>query len=106
MCKFQIVYITGLSCFVIRKKNFNIHFPSVDRISSLRIPILIMHGSRDGTIPVEHGRRLYEVAASGSADGKERVRYWEVPGAGHNSVGSSKGWTETIRQFLKDVEGK
>jgi pimeloyl-ACP methyl ester carboxylesterase len=39
-------------------------------------PLLIIHGTRDGLIPVEHGRRL-AIAAG------EQAEYWEVPGAFH-----------------------
>ena len=37
-------------------------FNSVDRISAVRIPVLIGHGDLDRVIPIAHGRRLFEAA--------------------------------------------
>jgi len=42
-------------------------------------PILIMHGDSDGTVPIEHGRRL---RAAGGAN----VELVEVSGGDHNSL--------------------
>jgi uncharacterized protein len=40
------------------------------------IPILLIHGDRDGNIPIRHSR---EIAAANP----KWVRLWEVPGADH-----------------------
>lgn len=37
-------------------------FDNLSRIGSIRCPVLILHGTDDGTIPFSHGRRLYESA--------------------------------------------
>ncbi len=37
-------------------------FPSLDRIGTLRMPLLVLHGRDDVTIPISHGRRLFEAA--------------------------------------------
>lgn len=37
-------------------------FPSLDRIRRLRMPLLVLHGRDDLTIPIGHGRRLFEAA--------------------------------------------
>lgn len=61
-------------------------FPTEDRLPRLAVPLLILHATDDFVIPVEHGRRLLEVAnapkrmvelAGGHADGwvADRERY-------------------------------
>jgi fermentation-respiration switch protein FrsA (DUF1100 family) len=35
-------------------------FPSIDRAGQLRSPVLVIAGTRDGIIPIEHTRRLYD----------------------------------------------
>jgi fermentation-respiration switch protein FrsA (DUF1100 family) len=40
------------------------------------IPLLVLHGDRDRTVPMHHGQRLYEAA-------REPKQLWIVPGAGH-----------------------
>src|SRR5713101_4979804 len=35
-------------------------FPSLDRIPTLRAPVLILHGDRDEIVPVAQGRALYD----------------------------------------------
>lgn len=53
------------------------------------VPVLILHGDRDGIVPVEHGRLLFEEA-------REPKQYWELPGLGH-----VRSWTdETARRRL------
>lgn len=46
------------------------------------VPLLIMHGTEDAVVPVEHGRLLF-------AEAKEPKEYWELPGFGH-----VKSWTD------------
>ncbi len=39
-------------------------FDSINRIARVKIPILFMHGSLDRTVPIELGRKLFEVVKS------------------------------------------
>ncbi len=48
--------------------------PEIKKVSP--IPLLILHGDRDATVPVHHGRQLYDAAL-------EPKQLWIVPGAGH-----------------------
>jgi pimeloyl-ACP methyl ester carboxylesterase len=48
----------------------------VDRIASLRTPLLCVHGAEDRSTPIDQGRALY-----GAAPGPKE--YWAVPGADH-----------------------
>jgi fermentation-respiration switch protein FrsA (DUF1100 family) len=54
-------------------------FRNVDKVPSLRMPKLFIHGSEDGTVPVRHGRGLFEAAA-------EPKELFVVDRAGHNDV--------------------
>jgi fermentation-respiration switch protein FrsA (DUF1100 family) len=58
------------------------------------VPLLIIHGTRDAVVPVEHGRVLFEAAA-------EPKQYWELPGLGH-----VKSWTDeaTRKRLLAYLE--
>ena len=40
------------------------------------IPLLVLHGDQDRTVPMHHGQRLYDAA-------REPKQLWIVPGAGH-----------------------
>src|SRR5688572_18430116 len=65
-------------------------YPSLRRIAGLRSPLLVIHGDRDGIVPVAHGRALFE-----AAPGVKRIEI--VRGAGHNdlltAMGASYGTT-------------
>jgi uncharacterized protein len=37
-------------------------FPSIDRIAHVRTPVLVIAGDRDGIVPVDQSKRLYEAA--------------------------------------------
>lgn len=54
-------------------------FRSIEKISRLTMPKLVIHGTEDGTIPHHHGERLFEAAP-------EPKRFLSVVGAGHNDV--------------------
>ncbi|MDA4110128.1 alpha/beta hydrolase [Mycolicibacterium holsaticum] len=52
-------------------------FPSIERIASVRAPLLVIAGDRDDIVPEQLSRRLYEAA-------NEPKRYVLLSGAGHN----------------------
>ena len=37
-------------------------FDSLRRIASLKSPLLVLHGEKDGTVPVEQGKKIFETA--------------------------------------------
>jgi fermentation-respiration switch protein FrsA (DUF1100 family) len=67
-------------------------FRSDQRIARVKVPLLIMHGARDATIPIHFGERLYALAH----EPKQFVRF---PEGGHNDL-DSYGATKTARQFM------
>lgn len=82
---FQVMTIVPL--FPIDKYRNNI------KITSIRAPLLIIHGTKDRVIPVWHGRRLYEMANTSKT-------FFEVSRAGHNDVLETAGagyWAEILK---------
>lgn len=64
-------------------------------ISSVQAPILAVHGTNDGVVPIAYGRRL--VALGGA-----KVTYIEVPGGGHliwDEVSDDSRVTAWLKRF-------
>lgn len=59
-------------------------YPSLRLISTLRVPVLVMHGEDDAIVPVEHGTALFDAAPD-----PKRLRI--VSGVGHNDLFTSAG---------------
>lgn len=68
-------------------------YPSIERIVSIRVPVLVIAGDRDDIVPATLSRRLYDAA-------NEPKRWLLVPGAGHNDVELLDG-----RQMLGEIRG-
>lgn len=68
-------------------------YPSIERISSVHAPLLVIAGDRDDIVPESLSRRLYEAA-------NEPKRYVVVPGAGHNDPELLDG-----RQMVTEIQG-
>lgn len=73
-------------------------FPNLRRVEGLRVPVLIMHGSRDRVIRPSHGRALFRAAP-------EPKRALWVAGAGHNDLAVIAGdrYVEALRAFARSV---
>ena len=69
-------------------------FASLERIARVRMPVLVVHGRDDSTIPIAHGRRLFRAAP-------EPKTFLEVAG-GHDDAYAVGGreYMEGIRRFL------
>src|SRR6185437_12760125 len=72
-------------------------FHSDRRIGRVRVPLLIMHGDHDPTIPIAFGERLFALAH----EPKQFVRF---RGAGHDDL-DQFGAIETARQFITGLKG-
>jgi fermentation-respiration switch protein FrsA (DUF1100 family) len=68
---------------------------SLSKIKGINAPLLIMHGTRDTTVPVEHAHRLYEKAS-------QPKTLVEIPGVGHNDmfVVAEQVYMQSLREFL------
>ena len=73
-------------------------YPSIDRIGSLSVPLLVIAGDRDEIVPESLSKRLYEAAP-------DPKRYLLVPGAGHNDPELIDGrrMLDEVGRFLSEV---
>lgn len=76
-------------------------FDNASMVPQVKMPLLILHGDRDGIVPYAQGRRLFKAAR---ARGK---RFFTIKGAGHNDTylaGGALYW-KAWRDFLQNPEG-
>ena len=76
-------------------------FPNLQRVTNIKMPILIMHGRLDGVIPFQHGRTLFQAAG-------EPKYFFEIPDAGHNDLEYKAGdryWLE-LDKFAKSLQSR
>ena len=73
-------------------------YDSVSRIKSISAPLLVLHGERDDVVPIELGRRLFEVA-------NEPKTFYTITGAGHNNtyVEGGEPYLAALEQFLQSL---
>lgn len=64
---------------------------SLDRVTAMRQPLLVIHGDSDLLVPLHMGRTIFEEA------GSTRKKLWVVPGRGHNGL-----WTTETQAVLYD----
>jgi uncharacterized protein len=74
-------------------------FESVQKIAEVDAPILMMHGDRDKTVPVELGRKLRDAARPGS------VRWVEIAGGTHSYMHSEAPgiYREAVRSLINQL---
>jgi pimeloyl-ACP methyl ester carboxylesterase len=75
-------------------------FATIAPVNSIRrvpCPVLLVHGDRDLTVPIEDARRIK--AAADPA----RVQLLEVPGAGHDSVEQIEAHAARLVDFLEST---
>lgn len=72
-------------------------FTNLDKIKTIHVPVLIMHGTNDDIIPFWHGETLFAIAPPPK-------RFFKVEGAGHNNVMevAGKQYFQTLSEFLKE----
>jgi fermentation-respiration switch protein FrsA (DUF1100 family) len=69
-------------------------FDSLAKIGRCRAPVFVVHGTDDGLVPLEMGRRLFEAA-------NEPKAFFPVEGAGHNDL-PLETFLPKLRQFLDE----
>lgn len=74
-------------------------FYSDQKIAKVDAPILMMHGDRDKTVPVELGRKLRDAARPGS------VRWVEISGGSHSQLHKEAPgiYREAVRSILQQL---
>ncbi len=54
-------------------------YDNIGKIGKVRVPVLILHGDQDETVPYSHGLRLFSAA-------NEPKRFFTIPNADHNDT--------------------
>ncbi len=77
-------------------------FGNRDKIASITIPTLILHGAADTIIPIPQAERLQAFS------GARAKKFFVVPGADHNSILMAGGehYFSTIKSFINDITGQ
>ncbi len=73
-------------------------YDSAGKIGSLDVPVLIVHGDADETVPIRAGQALFEAAT-------EPKSFYTVEGANHDDVSAVGGrqHIERLREYLTDL---
>jgi fermentation-respiration switch protein FrsA (DUF1100 family) len=71
---------------------------SIDKMPAINVPLLIIHGTRDGIAPIRLGRELFAAA-------NEPKEFYEIAGADHNDTYFIGGadYFQRVRKFSKDI---
>ncbi len=80
----------------------NVTFNLIDKVSQLKVPLLVVHGDRDTIVPMTLGRKVYDSAP-------EPKRWYLVKGADHNDLPYVGGhpYFQTLVDFIRtQVPGK
>lgn len=70
-------------------------YRTIERIGAVTAPVFIVHGGRDGVIPLDQARHVFHMAA-------EPKTMVVVPQAGHNDLFERGAW-EKVRCFLESL---
>lgn len=84
----------GLSLFSFLAGN---SFNNISKISNIKCPLLIIHGTKDRVIPIEMGEEIYKKASM-------KKQFVKVEGAGHNNLSTlykNKYWPP-VRQWVSE----
>lgn len=73
-------------------------FPNINKIGAVHCPVLFIHGTRDRTIPFQHGRTLFDRA-------NQPKTFLTVDGADHNDVEQIAGerYNQALRTFVQTL---
>lgn len=88
--RFTCLYVCVLHPYL---SSFVFLFQSIDKISKVTSPVLVIHGTEDEVIDFSHGLALYERC-------QRPVEPLWVEGAGHNDVELYGQYLERLKQFV------
>jgi len=80
---------------------FRTRYDTLERVTRLRAPLLLLHGDRDEVVPFDQGRTIFERAP-------EPKTFFRIPGAHHNDtylVGGDPYWDAWERFLGQHVPG-
>jgi hypothetical protein len=67
-------------------------------VANIHVPVIVLHGEQDGTIPVQMGKRVFDAA-------NEPKRLELFPEGGHSDLFDHGAW-EKVLAFLSDMSEK
>ena len=75
------------------------HYDTVSRIQKINVPLLVLHGDLDTTVPISQGRKLFEAA-------NQPKRFQALEGAAHNDTyeAAAGQYWGAIESFLAGVQ--
>jgi hypothetical protein len=75
-------------------------FPNIDRMKNITCPLLIIHGTKDEIVPMQHSIEMFKACHSSN-----KLAYY-VEGAGHNNIESVAGMPlfETMQNFIHSLK--
>lgn len=68
-------------------------FPSIDKVSKITSPVLVIHGTEDEVIDFSHGMSIYEKCT-------KPVEPLFVDGAGHNDIELYSQYLDRLKKFV------
>jgi uncharacterized protein len=72
-------------------------FDSAEKLTRVRVPVLVSHGDPDPVIPLDEGRALFAAA-------NQPKLLLILPGAGHNVFGSAgQSYLDQLTKFIRDA---
>ena len=74
----------------------NQEFNTLEKISEVKVPVLVTHGTRDSIVPFEMGEKLYQAANSPK-------KFIKVEGAGHHNLSGTAfdQYRTALRELFK-----
>lgn len=96
---FYSLHAMGQALLLLRPLAFLVKddLDSARLIPKLTVPLLVIHGTRDGLVPFQQGRALYELAPPPK-------QFYEIPGGEHGGLYRVAGqrYFQTIHGFVAD----
>lgn len=82
--------------FVISEKFLSGRYDALNKIARLKMPVLVVHGTKDSIVPISLGRRLFQAAP-------EPKSFYEIPGADHNDtyLVGGQAYFQMIRETIQ-----
>ena len=71
---------------------------AIGKVPHLKLPMLILHGTRDETVPYNLGRKLFDHA-------REPKTFYPIEGAGHNDtyIMGGRGYFNALNRFITET---
>lgn len=82
--------------FVISEKFLAHRYDALSKIARVKMPVLVVHGTKDSIVPISLGRRLFQATP-------EPKSFFEIPGADHNDTYllGGEAYFQMIRETLR-----